>query len=100
MHNRVHIDEKTPKVYRHAACAAEPAIAHLERVIRHYVKSGRHDTPAPFTAQYWLGRIADLQMRFDLLPPQKVRLDRLRNELSACIAREQQPDATMARRAA
>lgn len=100
MQNRLHIDEKTPKVYRHAACAAEPAIVHLERVIRHYVQSGHENAPAPFTAQYWLGRIADLQMRFDLLPRQKVRLDRLGSELSMCVAREQHPDETMARRAA
>jgi hypothetical protein len=100
MQNRLHLDEKTPKMYRHAACAAEPAIVHLEMVIGHYVQSGHRNTPATFTAQYWLGRIAELQMRFDLLPPQKVRLDRLENALSVFIAREQQPDGTMARRAA
>jgi hypothetical protein len=47
-----------------------------------------------------LGRIADLQARFDLLAPQKVRLARLGDQLSASIARDEDPDGTMVRRAA
>jgi hypothetical protein len=69
-------------------------------VIRHYVKSSQRKAPAALTAQYWLGRIADLQARFDLLAPQKVRLARLGDQLSASIARDEDPDGTMVRRAA
>ena len=100
MRNQILEDKKTPGKIRHAACTAEPAIVHLETVIRHCIQSGQHATLAALNAHYWLSRITDLHARFDLLAPQKVRLARLTDQLTTALAVEGHRESTMGRRAA
>lgn len=61
---------------------ADPELQHLEKVVRHLCNAGALDTGTSLGLPYWLKRIAEIERRFHLVPPQQQRLRVLRKMLS------------------
>src|SRR6266702_6519873 len=70
---------QTPKL---PATLADRELQHLETVVRHLCNTDALDTGTSLGLSYWLNRIADIERRFYLVPPQVRRLTALRNMLT------------------
>ena len=64
------------------AALADAELQHLEKVVRHLCNTDALDTGTRLGLSYWLNRIADIERRFYLVPPQLRRLTALRNMLA------------------
>jgi hypothetical protein len=63
------------------AALADRELQHLETVVRHLCNTDALDTGTSLGLSYWLNRLADIERRFYLVPPQLRRLTALRNML-------------------
>jgi hypothetical protein len=61
---------------------ADAELQHLETVVRYLCNTDALDAGASLGMSYWLNRIADIERRFYLAPPQQRRLIVLRNMLT------------------
>ena len=64
------------------AALADVELRHLEMVARHLCNTDVLDTGFSLGVSYWLSRIAEIEQRFYLVPPQLRRLELLRKILT------------------
>lgn len=64
------------------ATLADRELQHLEKVVHYLCNTDVLDTGFRLGVSYWLSRIADIEQRFYLVPPQFKRLAALRKLLT------------------